>query len=145
MGPQAGNSIFLVLLVSFVVFAFKKPSNPGTENDSKHFSVIAYVGMIACTMILGLFILNNNGIIESDATLTFSMVLFTMEVLLNLLVPSLYISSTPNMKDYVKNCFLNGFYFITSQIAFTFVKIINSICQLMTLFQSSPRIYPTIE
>ena len=145
MGPQAGMSIFIVLLVSLVIFALKKPRNPNTENEPKQIQNIAFVSMILCIMIAGLVALKSYGIVKSDDELLFSIFVLIYGILLDIVVPILYINNIPNMKEYVSECIQNGLNFIVSNCAFIFAKTINSFYDLVPLFQHPPRIYPTIE
>ena len=85
------------------------------------------------------------GIIDSDAEVTFLIFIFAFDLIVNLLFPSLYINSTPCMKEYVIKCIQNGFDVIVDTFAFIFVKIVNSVYQVFTSFQHTNQIYPTIE
>ena len=96
-------------------------------------------------MVAGLLIVRYLGIIDSDAEVTFSIFVFVFDLIVNLLVPSLYIDSTPCLKEYVLKCIQSGFDVIVDTYGFIFAKIVNSVYQFFTSFQHTNQIYPTIE
>ena len=117
----------------------KKPNVPGEEQGEKGLKKFASIAVLIGTMKICLVLVENYGIINSD---NFKMLTFSIfEGIINFLVPLAYVSSVPNMKDYLLNTTTEILDCIISKIALAFADIYN----LATALTPSPRIYPTIE
>ena len=134
-----------IFLISLIIFAMKKPTVPGEEQDPKVTKTLVAVGSIVCLTFLifiGGFTVR---IIDFNNENVTYLSLLIIEILLNLPIPIAYIISIPNLKKYVVNSIIDSFDYIISNIAFLFVDVVNFFYDLISALKPSPRIYPTIE
>ena len=141
---QALLLFMLVFLASLFVFALKRPDIPGEEHENKVTKIFVRIGISIGAILYTTFLARRLGFLDNNDTILFFLFIL-FENAINLLIPSIYVNSVPNMKDYIKNTTIDTLNSLKSSTAFLFVDICNFFNQLYSAFKPSPRIYPTIE
>ena len=115
----------------------KKPSIQGELG--KVAGKMAFLSSIVISLIIAFWVL---GYFKTTAENVYYLMFFFIESLINLTVPYLYISNTPNMNDFITNS-INKL--ILSPIVLFMTSIIDSVFHFIMLLKPTPRIYPTID
>ena len=133
----------IIFIATLIIFALKKPNAPGEDNEKKSIQKFVGIGVLVGTLLLSVVLAEKIGIINNDIAkiLPYSVI----EGTINFSIPLAYVSSVPNMKEYVLNTITDILDCIISKVAFAFADTVNHIYNLAIALKPSARIYPTIE
>ena len=143
LGPQADLGLGMAILYfSLLIFSIKKPENPIESPNAKLVPKLAMLFVSTFIVsIVSIKVLERIGLVQNQMYILLPHLVLT-EAVINLPLPILYILSTPNLSDFVKNWMNDNF--LTPVISLINI-LYHILCTLIGKIRNTPPIYPTIE